>query len=210
MKGLIGKKLGMTQVYDKNGTLNPVTVIEAGPCKVIALRTAEKDGYSAIQLGYGIRKAKNVSKAVKGHVKAAGLEATPPQVIREVRLDENPTAAVGDTLTAGIFTDAEYVDVVSTSKGKGFAGVVKRHHFAGGRAGHGGGWVRRGGSNGMKARPGRVIKGHRMAGHMGMDRVTIQNLQVVQVRNDENLIFIRGSVPGPIGATVMVCAARKK
>ena len=210
MKGIIGKKLGMTQVYDKEGKLLPVTVIEAGPCTVLALRTMEKDKYSAVQIGFGARKVKNTTKAVLGHVKAAGLEATPPAVIREIRLDENPTANVGDKVTAAAFAENEWVDVTSTSKGKGFAGVVKRHGFKGGRASHGGGWIRKGGSNGMKARPGRVLRGHRMAGHMGNERVTVQNLKIVQVRPEENLLLVSGSVPGPIGGTVLVRNARKK
>ncbi|MFA4945000.1 MAG: 50S ribosomal protein L3 [Lentisphaeria bacterium] len=210
MKGLIGKKLGMTQVYDKDGVLCPVTVIEAGPCTVVALRTKGKDGYAAVQLGYGVRKAKNVSLAVKGHLKAAGLAETPPAVLREIRLAADPAAQVGDQLTATVFADNDWIDVISTSKGKGFQGVVRRHGFAGGRASHGGGWVRRGGSNGMKARPGRVLKGHRMAGHMGLERVTVQNLRVVQVRPEQNLLLVSGSVPGPNGGTVVVRGARKK
>lgn len=210
MKGIIGKKLGMTQVYDKDGKLHPVTVIEAGPCTVTALRTLEKDGYAALQIAFGKRKGKNVSKAVKGHVKAAGLDTVPPTVIREVRLEANPTEQVGDKLTAALFAENEWIDVTGISKGCGFQGVVRRYKFAGGRASHGGGWVRRGGSNGMKARPGRVLRGHRMPGHMGAERVTVQNLQVVQVRPEENLLFIRGSVPGPNGSTVMVRSARKK
>ncbi len=210
MKGIIGKKLGMTQVYDKEGKLLPVTVIEAGPCTVLALRTMEKDKYSAVQIGFGARKVKNTTKAVLGHVKAAGLEATPPAVIREIRLDENPTASVGDKVTASSFAENEWVDVTSTSKGKGFAGVVKRHGFKGGRASHGGGWIRKGGSNGMKARPGRVLRGHRMAGHMGNEQVTVQNLKIVQVRPEENLLLVSGSVPGPVGGTVLVRNARKK
>lgn len=210
MKGIIGKKLGMTQVYDKAGHARPVTVIEAGPCTVMAVRTAKTHGYAAIQLGFGVRKAKNVSLAERGHAKAAGLQDTPPAVLREVRLREDPTCAVGDKVTAAAFAPDEFIDVVGVSKGKGFQGVVRRHGFKGGRASHGGGWVRRGGSIGMKARPGRVLKGKRMPGHMGTDRITVQNLQIVQVRPEENLILVQGAVPGPTGATVLVLSALKK
>jgi large subunit ribosomal protein L3 len=210
MKGIIGKKLGMTQVYDKAGNSLPVTVIQAGPCTVTALRTAKTHGYAAIQLGFGERKASRVTKAECGHAKAAGLAERPPAVLREVRLTEDPACAVGDTIKADVFAADEYVDVVGISKGRGFQGVVRRYGFRGGRASHGGGWVRRGGSIGMKARPGRVLKGKRMPGHMGADRRTIQNLRIVQVRLEENLILVHGAVPGPTGATVLVSSARKK
>ncbi len=209
-KGLIGKKLGMTQVYTDKGELVPVTVIQCGPCTVISTKTADKDGYSALQLGFGSRKAKNVSKAVLGNVKAAGLESNPPEVIREVRLDSDPTEKVGDVLTASIFAVDEYVDVTGTTKGRGFAGVVKRYDFAGGRASHGGAWTRRTGSIGCCEKPGKVNRGHRLPGHMGDANRTTQNLRVVSVRAEENLIFVKGAIPGANGGVVFLRNAVKK
>jgi large subunit ribosomal protein L3 len=209
-KGLIGKKLGMTQVYTDKGELVPVTVIQCGPCTVISTKTADKDGYSALQLGFGSRKAKNVSKAVLGNVKAAGLESNPPEVIREVRLDSDPTEKVGDVLTAAIFAVDEYVDVTGTTKGRGFAGVVKRYDFAGGRASHGGAWTRRTGSIGCCEKPGKVNRGHRLPGHMGDANRTTQNLRVVCVRAEENLIFVKGAIPGANGGVVFLRNAVKK
>ncbi len=209
-KGLIGKKLGMTQVYTDKGELVPVTVIQCGPCTVISTKTADKDGYSALQLGFGSRKAKNVSKAVLGNVKAAGLESNPPEVIREVRLDSDPTEKVGDVLTASIFAVDEFVDVTGTTKGRGFAGVVKRYDFAGGRASHGGAWTRRTGSIGCCEKPGKVNRGHRLPGHMGDANRTTQNLRVVSVRAEENLIFVKGAIPGANGGVVFLRNAVKK
>ena len=209
MKGILGRKLGMTQRYAKDGTLVPVTVVEAGPCKVLALRTREKDGYSALQIGFGQRKAKNVPRAVKGHVKAAGLAETPPERIREIRLAEDPTCAVGDTIKADVFVAEDIVDVVAHTKGKGFQGAVRRWGFSGGRASHGRGGLRRTGSVGMKAQPGRIYKGRKMPGHMGNAQRTAQNLKVVEVRADEDVMMIRGSVPGPNGGIVVVRSARK-
>lgn len=208
-KGILGKKLGMTQVYDENGTRIPVTVIEVGPCPVLALRKQDQDGYSAVQLGFGGRKAKNTSKAVRGQVRAAGLENTPPAVIREVRLDSDPEVKVGDVLKADLFAKGEIVDVTGVTKGRGFMGVVRRWRFAGGRASHGGGWVRRPGSIGMKVHPGRTLRGQRMGGHMGNVNRTVQNLRVVDVRLGEDVIFVRGAIPGPNGGTVMVRSAVK-
>lgn len=209
-KGILGKKLGMTQVYDENGTRIPVTVIEVGPCPVLALRTQDQDGYSAVQLGFGARKAKNTSKAVRGQVRAAGLESTPPAVIREVRLDSDPEVKVGDVLKADLFAKGEIVDISGVTKGRGFQGVVRRWRFAGGRASHGGGWIRRPGSIGMKVHPGRTLRGQRMGGHMGNVNRTVQNLRVVDVRPADDVIFVRGAVPGPNGGTVMVRSAIKQ
>ncbi|MEI8078395.1 MAG: 50S ribosomal protein L3 [bacterium] len=210
MKGIIGKKLGMTQVYDSTGAIQPVTVIEAGPCTVLALRTVKKDGYSAVQLGFGKRKAKNVSKAVCGHVAAAGLKDTPPAKISEFRLAADSELAIGDQLTAAIFAENEFVDISGVTKGKGFQGVVRRYGFKGGPATHGSGFHRRPGSIGMKAAPGRVLRGKHMGGRMGADTRTTQNLKVVKVRADENLLLVLGAVPGPNGGTVMVRSALKK
>ena len=208
-KGIVGKKLGMSQVYSADGVLIPVTVIEAGPCTVLAVRKQEKDGYSAIQLGFGRRTAKNVTPAVRGHVSAAGLGET-PSVIREVRLDVDPEQSVGDTLGADVFAVDEFVDVSGRTKGRGFQGVVKRWNFGGGRASHGGGWTRRPGSIGMCVSPAKVYKGRKMPGHMGNAQRTVQSLRVVAVRADENLLFVKGGVPGPMGGTVLVRSALKK
>ena len=210
MKGIIGRKLGMTQVFEDAGTRVPVTVIEAGPCTVLARRTLEKDGYAAVQLGYGRRKAKNVSKAVRGHVRAAGLQDTPPKTIREIRLEQDPDQAVGDPVGADIFQPDEFVDVTGRTKGRGFQGVVRRYNFAGGRATHGGGWLRRPGSIGMCVNPGRIYKGRKMPGQMGHVRRTVQSLRVIAVRPEDNLIFVKGAVPGPAGGIVVVRAACKK
>ena len=210
MKGLLGKKLGMTRIYDQDGNAVPVTVVEAGPCTVLAVRTQERDGYSALQLGFGSRRPKTVSKAVRGHVAKANLIERVPSYIREIRLAQDPAEQVGHTLGPDTFAEGEIVDVIGTSKGRGFMGVVRRHHFAGGRASHGGGWIRRGGSNGMKEHPGEVPRGRRMAGHLGNDRTTVQNLTVAQVRKDANLLLIKGAVPGPIGRFVIVQQSKKK
>lgn len=209
-KGLIGKKLGMTHVFDDKGALVPVTVIELGPCPVLATRTQDKDGYSALQLGFGSAKVKNMSKAVLGNLKPAGVEATPPSVICEVRLDADPTQNVGDVVSADMFAANEYVDVIGTSKGHGFAGVVKRYKFGGGRASHGGAWTRRTGSIGCCEAPGKVYKGRKMPGHMGNARCTVQNLLVVGVRPEENLILVKGAIPGATGGVVIVRNAVKK
>ena len=209
-KGLIGKKLGMTQIFNEQGALVPVTVIHCGPCTVISAKTVEKDGYSALQLGFGSRKAKNVSKAVLGNVKPAGLEKTPPEVIKEVRLDADPAQKTGDVLKVDIFAVDEFVDVTGTTKGRGFQGVVHRWHFAGGRETHGGAWTRRTGSIGMREKPGKAMKGHPMPGHMGNVNRTIQNLKVVGVRPEENLLFVKGAIPGANGGVVLVRSAVKK
>lgn len=210
MKGLIGRKLGMSQIYTDDGKLHGVTVIEAGPCRVLALRTPEMDGYSALQLGFGFRKAKNVSRAVKGHLAEAGAEDTPPECIREIRTEAVENTSVGDTLTVDIFSPEDFVDVTGRTKGRGFQGVVKRWNFGGGRASHGGGWTRKPGSIGMCVSPGKIYKGRKMPGHMGNARRTVQNLCILQVREEDNLIFVKGSVPGPAGGMVIVNSARKK
>ncbi len=210
MKGIIGRKLGMSQVFEAGGKLVPVTVVEAGPCPVLALRTQERDGYGALQLGFGRRKAKNLSKAVLGHLDKAGLAATPPAVSREIRVAGNPELSVGDKVGVDIFSVGEFVDVTGTSKGRGFQGVVKRHGFGGGRASHGGGWTRRPGSIGMCVNPGRVYKGRKMPGQFGNARRTVQNLQIVQVRPEDNMLLVRGAIPGPTGGVVLVRSAIKK
>ncbi len=210
MKGLIGKKLGMTQVYNEKGILIPVTVIQAGPCVVVDVKTAEKDGYSALQLGFGQRKAKNVSKPVMGHFKRGGVDSNPPAIVREVRLTEDSKTELGSEVKADIFDGVEYLDVTGVVKGRGFQGVVKRWNFAGGRYSHGGGWKRKPGSVGCREWPAHVIKGKKMPGHMGNVQRTIQNLKLVQVRAEDNLLFVKGAIPGPTGGVVLVKSARKK
>jgi len=209
-KGLLGKKLGMTQVYTEAGVLVPVTAIELGPCPVLEVRTQEKNNYSALQLGFGSRKAKNVSKAVIGNLKKAGQDSNPPAIIKEVRLESDPTQKVGDVITADIFAANEFVDVIGRTKGRGFAGVVKRWRMGGGRASHGGAWVRRTGSIGMCAAPGKVYKNCKMPGHMGNVTRTVENLKVVEVRPEMNLMLVKGAIPGSIGGFVVVKNAVKK
>jgi len=208
VKGLIGKKLGMTSIYDEAGVAVPVTVIEAGPCVVVQQKTNEKEGYSAVQLGYEDQKEQRMSKPALGHLKKAGASAK--RILREIRMDGSSEVAVGDEITAGVFEGVTYVDVTATGKGRGFQGVVKRYGFGGGRASHGGGWTRRPGSIGMCEHPGRVFKGKKMPGQMGDKRVTTQNLRIVQIRAEENLILIKGSIPGATGGIVVIKEALKR
>ena len=209
MKGLIGKKVGMTQIYDDKGVLTPVTVVEAGPCKVVGVKTAEKDGYSAVQVGFGSRRAGNIGKAVAGNFAKAGIEGNVlPAMIREFKFDSAPE--LGTELKADIFAEGEYLDVTGMTKGRGFTGVMRRHHFKGGRDGHGGGWHRKPGSIGCRESPGNIIKGKRMAGQLGSDKCTVQNLKIVKVAVEDNLIFVSGAIPGPNGGTVIVRNAKKK
>lgn len=211
MKGIIGKKLGMTQVYDENGALTPVTVIEAGPCSVTALRTVERDGYSAVQLGFGSRKAKRVNKAQKGQFAKAGITEQLPATVKEFRLSEDSDLELGATVTASdLFERGKFVDITGTSKGRGFQGVVKRYNFGGGRASHGGDWTRRPGSIGMCEFPGKVYKGRKMPGQMGNVQVTTQNLKIVSVRAEDNVVLVKGAVAGPVGGYVYVSQAIKK
>ena len=208
MKGLIGKKLGMASIYDESGVAVPVTVIEAGPCVVVQRKTSDKEGYEAVQLGYGDQKEQRMSKPALGHLKKAGVTAK--RVLREFTVDADAELNVGDSIDASVFDGVNYVDVIATGKGRGFQGVVKRHGFGGGRASHGGGWTRRPGSIGMCEFPARVFKGKKMPGQMGGKRVTTQNLKVVQVRADENLILVKGSIPGATGGIVVIKEALKK
>ena len=208
MKGLIGKKLGMTSIYDDKGAAVPVTVLEVGPCVVVQRKDEERDGYSAIQLGYAEQKEQRLNKPKLGHYKKAGVEAH--RVLREFRVAADSEVAIGDVVDVRAFEEVNFVDVVATGKGRGFQGVVKRYDFGGGRASHGGGWLRRTGSIGMCEFPGRVFKGKKMPGHMGSKRVTTQNLRVMQVRVEENLILIKGSIPGANGGIVTIKEALKK
>ena len=205
MPGLIGKKIGMTSVFGADGKNIPCTVIEAGPCVVTQIRTVEKDGYAAVQLAYDEISEKHASKALKGHFEKAGT--TPKRKLVEFKADFAQDLKLGDTLTvADIFEGVSYVDVVGTSKGKGFQGVVKRHGFAGvGGQTHGQhNRLRHPGSLGACSWPSRVFKGMRMAGHMGNERVTVINLEVIKVMPDNNLIVVKGSVPGAKGSYVIV------
>lgn len=204
---LLGKKLGMTQVYNETGALIPVTVIEAGPCPVIQVKTSEKDGYNSIQIGFGSKKEKNTSKALLGHFRTASVK--PLRKLREVRLSEAPDAEAGQVLSVDLLKDATKVDVIGETKGRGFQGVVKRWNFAGGPASHGSMFHRRGGSYGMCQWPGEVVKGKKMPGHFGTDRRTVQNLEVVKVLPEKNLILVKGSVPGATGSAVVVRKAIK-
>lgn len=206
---LIGKKLGMTQVYAEDGTLVPVTVIEAGPCPVLQVKTAESDGYNAVQLGFGTRKAKNIPAALKGHLKKSGVEGVGR--VREVRLPDAPSTEVGSSLTVGeVLQDEAKVDVIGMTKGRGFQGVVKRWNFSGGPASHGSMFHRRGGSYGMCQWPGKILKGKKMPGRFGGDQRTVQNLKVVKLIPEKNLVLVKGSVPGPNGGYVLVRKAIKK
>ncbi len=208
MNGLIGKKLGMTQVFDADGRRVAVTVVAAGPCVVVQRKTKDADGYESVQLGFDPQRESRLRKSEVGTYKKAGVETH--RVLREFECTASDEAGVGDTLTASMFEGTGYVDVVGTSKGRGFAGVVKRYNFGGGRQTHGGHSRRRPGSIGQCAYPGRVAKGQRMPGHMGNERVTQQNLKLLDVRGDENLLLIQGAVPGPNGGLVLVKKALKK
>ncbi|WP_269524717.1 50S ribosomal protein L3 [Coraliomargarita parva] len=204
---LLGKKIGMTQVFDEENRLVPVTVIEAGPCPVTQIKSAEKDGYDAVQIGFGAQKAHRMSKAALGHLAKAGVD--PVSELQEFRTNGDAELNIGDVLTVEKFEAGQKIDVVGTSKGRGFQGVVKRYGFAGGPASHGSMFHRRGGSYGMCQWPGHVIKGKKMPGHMGNTQRTVQNLTVVKVIADKNLILIKGSVPGARGSLVTVRTAIK-
>jgi large subunit ribosomal protein L3 len=208
LKGLIGKKIGMTQIFDEAGAAVPVTLIEAGPCYVTQVRLPEKEGYAAVQLGFGEAKTKHLTSGELGHLKKN--ELPPLRFLREFRIKE-AGLKTGDKLTVEVFGVGEHVDVVGTSKGKGYAGVVKRYHFAGGAKSHGASdRLRAPGSSGSTTTPGRVYKGSRRAGHMGHERVTSQSLKVVLVDVERNLLGVRGAVPGPRGGLVMIQDARKQ
>jgi large subunit ribosomal protein L3 len=208
LKGLIGKKIGMTQIFDEAGAAVPVTLIEAGPCYVTQVRLPEKEGYAAVQLGFGEAKPKRLTGGQLGHLKKS--ELPPLRFLREFRI-KSPEFSVGDKVTVNIFGLGERVDVIGTSKGKGFAGVVKRYHFRGGPKTHGASdRLRAPGSSGSTTTPGRVYKGSRRAGHMGSERVTAQGLKVVLVDAERNLLGVHGAVPGPKGGLVMIKDARKQ
>ena len=201
--GLIGKKIGMTQLFAPDGKVSPATVLKAGPCVVAQVKTAATDGYEAVQLGLVEARASKENKATQGHFKKAGVPAT--RVRREVKLAAGgDPVKPGDQVSVSIFADGERVDVIGTSRGKGFQGVVKRHHFAGGRATHGSMFHRAPGSIGASSFPSRVVRGMRMAGHMGAGQVTVRNLKVLRVDAENNLLLVEGAVPGGPNAIVVI------
>ena len=207
--GLIAKKLGMSRIFETDGTHTPVTVLSVENLQVVDVKTKERDGYTAVQLGTGAIKAKNVSKPLKGHFAKANVE--PKKKLAEFRVSEDCLLSVGNELSVEHFVVGQYVDVCSTSKGKGFAGVMKRHNFAGLEASHGVSISHRShGSTGQRQDPGKVFKGKKMAGHMGDERVTVQNLKVVAVNADKGLLMVKGGVPGAENAWVYVTDAVKK
>lgn len=208
ISGIIGRKVGMTQLFAEDGTVTPVTVIKAGPCVVIQTKSAAgRDGYNAVQLGLVEDKPvrlKNVSKPLRGHFEKTGGGTPPTRVLREFRQIGEPDAAIGDQIKVDVFADGDKIDVIGKSKGRGFAGTIKRHKFQRGPESHGSMNVRAPGSIGQSAYPSRVIKGTRSSGHMGDERVTVQNLTVARVDVENNLLMVRGAIPGPNGGLVMV------
>ena len=207
-KALIGKKIGMTQIFDEKGNVIPVTVVEAGPCTVVMKKTLENDGYEAVQLGFGDVKVQRVNKPMMGHFKKA--DVAPKKTLREFKLDI-ASVSVGDTIKADVFAVGEKVDVIGTSKGKGTAGAIKRWNFSRLKESHGTGPVaRHAGSLGACSDPSRVYKGKKLAGHLGCERVTIQNLDIVKVDAENNLLAIKGAVPGPKGGIVVIRDTVKK
>ena len=202
-KAIIGKKIGMTQIFDEKGKVIPVTVVEAGPCVVSQKKTVENDGYASVQIGFGDLKAHKVNKPMAGHFAKGNV--APKRTLREFRFDDTDAYNVGDIIKADVFAAGDKVDVSGTSKGQGDAGVIKRWNFQRLKETHGSGPVaRHGGSNGACSSPSRVWKGLKMAGHLGAEKVTVQNLQVVKVDAENNLIAIKGAIPGPNGGTVVI------
>ena len=206
MKAIIGKKVGMTQIFDEKGYVIPVTVIEAGPCTVAQVKSTENDGYNAVQLGFGEVKEKHINKPEKGHFAKSKLAAK--KHLREFRVD-TADVKVGDEIKADVFDAGDKIDVQGITKGKGFQGVIKRHGQSRGPMGHGSMYHRRPGSMGSTSTPGRVFKGKKLPGHMGVETVTIQNLDVVKVDTDKNVLLVKGSVPGPKGAILKIKATVK-
>ena len=204
---LLGKKVGMTQVYDGDNALIPVTVVEAGPCPVVQVKTVASDGYNAVQLGFGPQKEQRLSQPELGHLKKAGV--TPVSRLSEVRLPAAPTAKAGDIVTVEIFKEGQLVDVIGVTKGKGFQGVQRRFRVAGGPASHGSMFHRRIGAIGMRQTPGRVFKNQKMPGHMGAVSRTVQNLKIVKVLADKNLLLVRGAIPGANGSDIIIRSAIK-
>jgi large subunit ribosomal protein L3 len=214
INGIIGRKLGMTQLFAEDGTVTPVTVIKAGPCVVVQTKKASgNDGYNAVQLGLVEDKPvklKNVSKPMRGHFEKTGGGVPPTRILKEIRLQDEPEENIGDQVKVDVFTDGDMIDVVGKSKGRGFAGTIKRHKFHRGPESHGSMSVRAPGSIGQSAYPSRVIKGTRSSGHMGDARVTVKGLTVAKVDTENNLLMVRGAVPGANGSLVVVRKANKK
>ena len=206
MKGILGKKLGMTQIFTEEGIVIPVTVVEAGPIVVTQIKTVEKDGYNAVQIGFGEAKEKSLNKPQKGHLAAAN---TLKKHLKEFRVDSVEGYTVGQEIKADLFATGEKIDVSGTSKGKGFQGPIKRHGQSRGPESHGSRYHRRPGSMGACSFPGRVFKNKKLAGHMGSVKVTVQNLEVVKVDADKNLILVKGAIPGPKGSVVTIKEAVK-
>lgn len=208
MKGILGIKVGMTQIFDEDGKVVPVTVVKAGPCLVVQRKTVQSDGYDAVQLGLVEDKApRHVSKPMQGHFDKAGV--TPSRRLMEFHTDDGDPLQAGDQVKASIFEEDEYVDVIGTSKGKGFQGVIKRHGFSGGRATHGSMFHRAPGSIGQASYPSRVFPGVRLPGRTGGKRVTVKNLQIVKVNEEENLIYLRGAVPGARNSYIALREAKR-
>lgn len=207
MEGILGRKVGMTQIYVEDGTVIPVTVIKAGPCLVVQRKTTDADGYEAVQIGLVEDKPAKVNQPQSGHFKKAGI--APVRRVEEFRLDSGEEINAGDEIKASMFTEKDWVDIVGTSKGKGFQGVMKRHGFGGGRASHGSMFHRAPGSIGSSAFPSRVFKGMRGTGRMGGERVTTKNLQIVKIDAEQNLIYVRGAVPGPKSGYVAIRRAKR-
>lgn len=207
-KGIIGKKIGMTQLFARDGKLIPVTVIQATPCAVVQMKTVERDGYSALQYGCEEIEARKVNKPLAGHFKKAGVAGS--RHLREFRLEDTAGLEVGKAVSVDIFAPGERVDIVGISKGKGFAGGVKRHHFKGGGASHGSMHHRAPGSIGASSFPSRVFKGQRLPGHMGNDRVTILGLEIIDVKKEQSLLLVKGAVPGGKNGIVLIRDSVKK
>ena len=208
-KGIIGKKIGMTQIFDEKGNVVPVTVIEAGPCVVVQKKTVEVDGYAAVQLGFAVQKQQRVTKPLKGHF--AKADVAPQKVLKEFRFADTSAYEAGTVVKADTFAAGDKVDVIGTSKGKGTAGAIKRWNFSRLKETHGTGPVaRHAGSLGACSDPSRVYKGKKLAGHLGAERVTVQNLDIVKVDAENNLIAIKGAIPGPKGGYVVITDAKKK
>ncbi|CCO07799.1 50S ribosomal protein L3 [Desulforamulus hydrothermalis] len=200
-KGILGKKVGMTQIFNEAGVAIPVTVVEAGPCLVVQKKTPENDGYAAVQLGFGEKRENLINKPIKGHLAKAGVR--PVRFLREIKVENLEEYQVGQEIKADIFAAGEKVDVVGTSKGRGFAGGIKRHNFHRGPMAHGSKYHRRPGSSAAKG-PARTFKGRKLPGHYGVERVTVQNLEVVKVDAERNLLAIKGAVPGPRGGLLLI------
>ena len=207
MDGILGRKVGMTQIFVEDGTVIPVTVIKAGPCLVVQRKTADNDGYEAVQIGLVEEKPAKPNQPLNGHFRKAGV--APVRKVEEFRLDSGEEVKAGDEVKASMFNEKDYVDIVGTSKGKGYQGVMKRHNFAGGRGSHGSMFHRAPGSIGSSAYPSRVFKGMRGTGRMGGERVTTKNLQIVKIDAEQNLIYVRGAVPGPKSGYLAIRRAKR-